>query len=343
MDRDAKPSPRASASPLLVLASAVPLLVGILLLQLFGPPSGPLTPSEIAALHNGLPAGRFVPGLLTYVAVLAVHFCACLAAIWLARDLLRETHGGRAYARIAVAMAATTMILIPLGALLPNVTVYSLTYAAFVDEFRGAGGASFFGQAGVAGTSPLVLGMLLPTWAGIAAVSAIAAAANAQLRKFPPALGDSGLARAAYVAVVHSRLKRCLVVLSIVLVTSTVAASLFFHLPGGFTVAKGSSQAGLLDRLTAFASELSFFWGCIYTLTLAAAVGLPIALFQQRVGTRLEELAADTTSADERDGLIKAAQIAGSLDQLKFVTALFAPLAAGPIANLLQVGSFLSG
>lgn len=342
MDRETQAPPPAAGSPLLVLAAAVPLLVAVLLLQLFGPQEGPLTATELATLHTGLPSGRFLPGELTYVAVLAVHFCACLAALWVARDLLRETHAGAGYARVAAAMAVVLMVCIPLGALVPGATVYALTYGAFASEFAGAGGASFFGEAGFAGISPLVLGMLLPTWAGVAAVAAIAAAAHAQLRKFPPALGDSGVARAAYVAVVHARLKRCLVVLSIVLVTSTVSASLFFHLPAGLPVAKGTPQAALMERLTAFASELSFFWGCIYTLTLAAAVGLPILLFQQRVAVRVEQLAADLAAADEREGLLKAAVISGSADQLKFVTTLFAPLAAGPIANLFQVGSFFS-
>jgi hypothetical protein len=335
-------SGRAAASPLMVLAAAVPLLLGVALLQLFGPLSGPLTDAEIRTLHTSLPAGQFLPGELTYVAVLAVHFCACAGAVWVARDMLRETPDG-AYGRVAATMAAVLIVIVPLGALVPDVTVYRLTYTAFAENFRGAGGASFFGESSLVGVSPLVLGMLLPTWAGIVAVAAIAAAANSQLRKFPPALGHSGIARAAYVAVVHSRLKRCLVVLSIVLVTSTVAASLFFHLPGGFALLPNTPQAALMERLTAFASELSFFWGCIYTLTLAAAVGLPVLLFQQRVGSRIEELAADTTAVDERDGLLKAAIISSSVNQLKFVTALFAPLAAGPIANFFQVGSFLSG
>jgi hypothetical protein len=329
-------------SPALVLLAAAPLLLALLLLQLVGSPVIPLTRDELVFLGQSLDGAAFIPGQITFLAVVAVHICACVVALLAARDVLRRTPEGTRYGWVAAGLTAAVVVAFPIGSWLNGFTAYELSYHAFVEAFRTMGaGASFVGKEGT--ITPLVLAMLLPSWAGVASVAFMAAAAYAQLRRFPPAIGATGEARAAYVARIYERLRRCLYLLAIVLVTSTVSASLFFHLAAGFPVEPKTPEAGLIARLADFASELSIFWGCIYTLTLGAAVGLPLLLFQQRVGTRLETLSADESAAEECKRLTEAGILSTGGDQLKFLATFLAPLAAGPIANFAQATTLFTG
>jgi hypothetical protein len=326
-----------------VLLAAAPFVLAIVTLQLIGSNAGPLAGPELAFLKTKLVRHAFIPGLITYAAVVLVHICICLVAIWMAVDMVRRTPGGTRYGVVAVLMAAAIIVAFVVGAQLPGIAAYELSYHGIVSAFRSMGAGLSFAGTDSGGVTPLALTMLLPAALGVMAVAAMAAAANAQLRGFPPPVGDTGEARAAYVGWIYARLRRCLYALSLVLVTSTISASLFFHLIGGFAAKAKSPEAALLARLTDYASELSIFWGCVFTLTLAAAVGLPMLLFQQRVGKRLEDLANDAAAAEESKGLTATGILSGGGEQLKFVVTCLAPLAAGPIANFAQAATMFSG
>lgn len=334
--------PGLTGSPAMVLLAGAPLLLAILLLQLIGSPAAPLARDELVLLGQSLDQPAYIPGLITFLAVVAVHVCACVVALLVAGSMLRRTPGGASYGWAAAALTAAIVLAFPLAAWLSGFTTYQLSYHAFVDAFRTMGaGASFVGQEGT--LTPLVLAMLVPSCAGVAAVAFMAAAAYSQLRRFPPAIGETGEARTTYVTRIYERLGRCLYILGIVLVTSTVSASLFFHLAAGFGVEAKTPEAGLIARLAGYASELSIFWGCIYTLTLGAAVGLPLLLFQQRIGSRLEELSEDDEAAEECRRLGESGILSGGGDQLKFLATFLAPLAAGPIANFAQATTLFTG
>jgi hypothetical protein len=321
-----------SLAPVLrVWLAAAPLLGAAVLLQLFGPaaPLGKTDAGRIGALLHGQ---AFIPGEITFLALALVHLFACGAAISLAMGMLRRTPGSRSVRRAAAILAFICIAAIPASTWFANLAVDLVTYRAFEDFFLSSGIGRPFAEGALA--SPLQLAIFIPSAAGIAAVCAVAAAANGQLTLFPFVLAARGKDQAERIAQLYGRLKRCLYALGIVLVTSTVTASLFFHLPAGLKVDPKAPEAALIGRFADFASEVAIFWGCAYSLTLALAVGLPVILFQNRV-RRLAEppfLAPES----ERASLARSGMISDGVEQLKFVTALLAPLAAGPISNFVQ-------
>jgi hypothetical protein len=274
-----------------------------------------------------------------------VHICVCLVAICSAVVMLQQTPGSRPYAVVALCLTLAFGVLFPAMAWWPGLNVYDLSYRNFVAAFHSLdAGGSFAGPFNDQRlVTPLIVMMLLPTWLGIAAVLAMAGAAYAQLQRFPPPIGDTGRARATYAGAIWARLRRCCYLLSLVLVTSTIAASIFFHLPASFALPEKAAELPLIHRLDDYASELSVFWGCVYTVTLIAAVGVPMLLFQSRVGTRVEGLSADAEGEEEHKQLTETGILAGGTDQLKYVASCLAPLAAGPITNFIQVSSLFQG
>jgi len=333
-------APKPRASPYLVVVAVAPLVLATLFLQLIGSPANPLSSEEFALLRERLIWQAFVPGEIVYVAVLVVNFCVSIVAIWVARDMLRSPRAAP-YKGVAALVTLALVIAFPAMAWMDGITLYQLSYHGIVAAFRGMGAGATFAGTGP-GATPLATTMLLSTCVGTAATAAASAAANFQLEQFPPAIGKTGEARAAYVVRIYGRLRRCLYALSLVLVTGTISASLFFHLITGFAVPPKTDEAALLARLSEYASELSILWGCIYTLTLVAAVGLPMLLFQQRVSKNLEELSADAYAAEECKRLTDAGILSGGGEQLKFLATFLAPLAAGPIANFAQATTVFS-
>jgi hypothetical protein len=118
--------------------------------------------------------------------------------------------------------------------------------------------------------------------------------------------------------------------LTAVLVTSTLAASLFFHLPTKL-LAEGSD-----GPLVPYAGELSIFWGTVFTLTLLATVTPPLLHARHRLAAITEGV----VDADEEDETRKWLSQEGLLEsfgqQLRLILALLAPLITGPVANFLQ-------
>lgn len=323
----------------LIWLAGAPLVLAVLLLQLFGPLDGPLSSHDLATLRNELRTVAFLPGEITFVAVVAAHLFACLGAICIAAGLLRRTPRSAPFARTGMAVAAVFTLALPAtAAVLPGNAV-ALSYGAFRHFFIATEAAPHFVRPVASiGPTPLDLAVLLPTAFGIVAVALMAAAAHAQLQLFRNIIEARGQRQAARIRQVHDRLKRCLYMLGLVLVTSTVAASLFFHLPSRFT-AKNAEAAGLLRRFGEFASEISLFWGAVFSLTLAAAVGLPLLLLQERVRRSLEPPPLGTASDEGRQLLTGSGTLAEGREQLKFIAALLAPLAAGPMANFINSAS----
>ncbi|MGH8575053.1 MAG: hypothetical protein ACREX8_21165, partial [Gammaproteobacteria bacterium] len=208
MDREAR-ALDLKVGPWLVLVSAVPVLLAVTILQLLGKPAAPLSDLQLAELGAKLGWSDFVPGLITYAAVVVAHICVCAVAIWVAVDMLRRSPDGALYGKWAAGMAGVVIAALLIGAGIEGAAAFQLTYHAIVDAFRSMGTGAPFAGAGHGLVSPLALIMFLPSALGIVAVAAMSAAANAQLRRFPPPLGETGEARAAYVGRVYARLRQC--------------------------------------------------------------------------------------------------------------------------------------
>ena len=315
--------------------AALPLACAVLLFEVFGPFAGPLSSAELAVLKKAIPPTDFLPGEITFLSVVALHIAICAATLRLAVGLLRRTPGAATFGRTGLWVAAAVGAAIAALFLLLDSATGGLAYRAYQSFFTETELAPGFSAAGPLHISPLSLAILLPTILGVVAVAMTSAAAHAQLHLFRRLFERPG-GQAARVRQLHGRLKQCLYALSLVLVTATVSASLFFHLPTRFAVIPKSNGEPLMARLSAFASEMSFFWGLIFSLTLAAAVGLPLVLLHARVRRALDPPFPGMERGPHRKLIEETGLLQGGREQVKFFVTLLAPLCAGPAANLLQ-------
>ena len=316
-----------------VWAAAGPLIAAVALLQLFGVPP-PLSLHEVKTLAPHV--GDYLPGEVTFVAVALVHLVLCTAAIVAALGLLRRTPGSVRFLRAGLWVGILSLVAFPVaGFFSERVVAANLSYGVFHTLFAETGQGHHF-IARPFGLTALEVGILLPAAAGIFAVAFTAAAANAQLPLFGLIVRAKGDARMARIAQLSERLKRSVYGLALILVTSTVLASIFFHLAANLELPANSLHAPLLKRLSAFAVELSIFWGAVYTVTLAVAVGLPTLILHARVQRLLEPPFNTPTAVQRREQLSKTSVLTGSGEQLKLIAAILAPLATGPIASVVQ-------
>lgn len=358
-----------------VLLAVAPLLVAGWLLQLLGPLGGPLSAHDLGRLRGALTTEPFLPGALTLIAVLAVHVCVCLGGIVLAAVILCRIYGGLRPALLVASLGLTLGFDVLLLGVCAHrsLTVYRMSYFQFIDLYRGTGAEASLLHPRVLGLDALTISILLPVGLGIIGVALMMAAMLGEVQALGPPPEPEDKPFEAQLQFAYARLKRCLYILSIGLVTSTVAASLFFHLPsklstpglaGGPTMLEarfdrlGSvgveatlKQAELAGRLNTlqtaelsalrakfdeFAAELSTFWGAVFTLTLIVAAGLPVALLQHKVRLYVEKSGMPSKELAAQGRLETAGVLGGTADQVKLLLALVAPLASGPISNLVQ-------
>src|SRR4051812_28441749 len=221
----------------LVLLTIAPVLIGVGLLQLLGPIGDPLSADEFRTFKQALTPEPFLAGMLTLVGVLSIHVCVCLCGIGVALGMLRRHKGERpgflGFTLLCVAGVIAALILLervrPNGH--PILMVYQISYDFYDQLYRHTGAADSLLSPRLAGVDALGWAVLIPTLIGIIGVGITSAAAAAELRALPepPPLPDPPYEAALQNA--QGRLKRLLYVLTIGLVTSTIAVSLFFHLP----------------------------------------------------------------------------------------------------------------
>ena len=126
-------------------------------------------------------------------------------------------------------------------------------------------------------------------------------------------------------------LLHCFYVLSGVLVTSTLTALLFFHLPvTALSAIPGTN--GLSADAASFASALGTFWGAIYSLTLFAVFVGPAAKIYVHVRT---VLVGDEHGKSVADWLREHGLALSLAEGIKNVLVLVAPLLVGPVGDLV--------
>jgi hypothetical protein len=363
----------------LLALTLVPIAIAVALLQLLGPVGAPVSALELRLLKGALSVEPFLAGILSLVAVLAVHLCICLCGLALARSMLARADEDRSFfwfgIAVGVAVGATVLLLSfwtqPDGR--HALTVYRLTYDFFHDLYSGSGAERSLLQPRLLGVDALGWSILIPTLLGIVGVGALTAAAAAELRHLPEPPPLPNEVYEVRLETAQGRLKRSLYVLTLGLVASTIAVSLFFHLPaklsqnafrggvpalawnvGGMTDAQlgaataraeqvgkaeavqGEEMKAIRAKLDDFAGELTIYWGAVFTLTLLAAGAVPLLLLERRVRRYAENSADAAAVAAAEDRLAKAGLLSGGLDQVKLVAAVIAPLASGQIATLVQ-------
>lgn len=365
----------------LVLLTVVPVLIGVGLLQLLGPISGPLSPAELATFKSALSPEPFLAGILTLVGVLSIHVCVCLCGIAVALGMLRKHKGERpgftGFALLCV--AGVVVMLLALEQVRrdgqPVLMIYQISYDFYAQLYQGTGAARSLLNPRFAGIDALGWAVLIPTLIGIVGVGICSAAAAAELRALPEPPELPNPLYEAKLKNVQGRLKRLLYVLTIGLVTSTIAVSLFFHLPsklaesgGGEGAAAASYEAigtmdkaqldlaaaraaardkiaareadelaGIRAKIDDYGGEVSIFWGALFTLILLATGAVPLLILQRDVRIYAENSrdAEAVEAAQKRLG--DSGLLSGGLDQVKLIGAVIAPLASGPIASFVQV------
>ena len=364
----------------LVLLTIVPVLIGVGLLQLLGPIGGPLSADELDLFKKALTPEPFLAGVLTLVGLLSIHVCVCLCGIGVALGMLRR-HKGEKPGFLGFALLCVAGVIVMLLALelvrrdgQPVLMIYQISYDFYDQLYRDTGAGKSLLSPRLAGIDALGWAVLVPTLIGIIGVGITSAAAGAGLRALPdpPPLPDPHYE--AKLKNVLGRLKRLLYVLTIGLVTSTIAVSLFFHLPAKLAENSGSAapaityeaigtmdkaqldlaaaRAAARDRIAArdaaglaeirkkiddYGGEVTIFWGAIFTLILLATGAVPLLLLQRDVRIYAENSrdAEAVEAAQQRLGA--SGLLTGGLDQVKLIGAVVAPLASGPIASFVQV------
>jgi hypothetical protein len=277
-----------------------------------------------------------VSGALTLSTAALIHFFVSLAALTLAILTLRNVPGSRMYASVGIALALTLAVILPLLAVTAgrSITAVNLTYFAVEDLLGATNAASPLREAG--SLTPLHIWIYGPTLLGIVSVAMMAAAAFAQLSMLDAKQIHSEAEKEALICLVYKHIKACAYMLSLVLVTSATTASLYFHLP--LRALGPLNEAGELSeqRLQAFADQLSLFWGGVFTLTLIAAIGIPLLLVQGRLRDFLDSLKPPELAVQTRDRLSKVGFLYDGREQAKLIFSFMAPLATGPLASLMQ-------
>jgi hypothetical protein len=318
--------------------------------------------------------------VLSLVAVVSIHVCVCLCGIAVAWGMLRRhRHGTAGLALFGAAAAGFVGLLLVLlekwrAGGQAVLIVYQISFDFFDQLYRGTGAARSLLEPRFAGVDALGWAVAIPVLMGILGISAATAAAAAELRSLPPPPPLPDPPYEAKLQTVQGRLKRLLYVLTIGLVTSTVAVSIFFHLPsklaarsfdtgrpaltyaiggmdrnalaqvsdlaearGKVAALQAAELAQLRARIDDFAGELSIFWGAVFTLILLAAGAVPLLLLQRivRLYTENARDAVALEAAQKRLG--DNGLLTGGLDQVKLIGAVVAPLASGPLVNFVQL------
>ena len=308
----------------LVVLAAAPIAIGTVLLQLMAPIDTPVRIADIVASSGQ----RYLPGLVTLIAVLTIHVCVCLVGIVLAVLTARSRREDRTLLLFAIA-AATAIVLGLLVGRSPEIEAYRLSYFFFRDLYQG--------HSGLMRAGTLELAMLLPTVLGIYGVATLTAASGALLRAIPPPPSLPDRQHELLLRRVHGRLKRFLYILAVGLVASTLAVSIFFGLPGNLPMCRASgAAAGVVAACTSlkdFAGEMSTYWGAVLSLALFACGGVPLLMLQHRVRCYLET-SLDHEPVDEAEKrLTETGLLSDGGEQVKVALTVLAPLASGPVAG----------
>jgi len=267
--------------------------------------------------------------MLTYLSFVSVHVVVCVGVVVYLIHLMRKLPS-LALRRAVLFTSIVTVLLVGLVFVFERkadeLVIVQLGYKAICTALETANLSTNLASAcfGDAAITKLTLLAWVPAFAGMIAVAFAAGFA------YGNAAGLPALANAEWRTVFDQRVKglqKGLYALSMVLVSSTIAITIFAHFPAGL-VKNGS---GLATAISKYSSGLSTFWGALFSLTLAATFAAPAyLLLRQAYG---QQAAAE-------DGVDLGAWLHEHVfvsirNQLVNVASLLAPLLVGPLSSLL--------
>lgn len=297
--------------PWIVLITGVPFVTAVVVLNFVGP-------TATANFVVDATAPRGLPGLVSFCAVAVAQICLCLGVLFgIVRLFARiPVPDKRPYVWLGVAYGAVMFAAL---ALMPTYggVAGELTYrmgARLLDEAHPAWLAS-----NVVGPTPLYLGYFVPSFLGSLTVIAAATTMYALVR-YRTRESET-----------DSQLRTILYAMTLILVLSTLAASLFFHLPQ--SIVAGDDRAAFVAQ----AAEVSLFWGVVYSLTLAATVLPAYVLVQEDQTDRPQDSRDRPSDSNLADG----SKADHGTRRIELIVTVLAPMVTGPVASLIQ-GSLIT-
>lgn len=281
--------------PVSMAVVAAPLALGVVVLQIYGPVGELLTDDQLKSLHEMQPT---VGGSLTYVSVTLLHYTVCVCALFYFVRLVADVPVAlrRRYLLTAFVLAVVVLFylfgplcfreFVPLWFSENAGRVHELLYYNFEKVYERTGQCDTTTQDQCQIFPTLYPAIFWPTFFGVVAAAAGAAAANVQGRL----VADAGDGKDdSFYATRRRSLKYSSLLLGAVLTTSTVSSAVFLHLPQ--RIFDNDQQRGFckpqdwaLEKLQNYGDELTLFLGTIYTLTVLAAIAWPFWRLQ-RSGT----------------------------------------------------------
>ena len=282
-----------------LLTPMAPVLLAVLVLQMYGPSGDPLTTSELKSLQSQ--NFEFVYGRITYVAVTTLYYFVFTIIIFLYCNLWRNSPGPtkkvlRSSLWPGIFVAALFSGLFYLAGEW-NLTIHQLssinllTVHGIEDEHCGISCLYLPSQTlrewsshGCRGWWEFQIASTLPVIPAVVTTIALAAFTNAQVLRFG---ADKHGSTRLYFAC-HHMIMRCLPMASSLLVTGVISSAVWFHLPVvrfRSRLLEGSDKGGengnqtlesALQKLQSYGDEMTLFWGVTYTLIVVVVIALPI-------------------------------------------------------------------
>ncbi len=307
--------------PWRIFVTIVPLVMAILALQFFVPENGLRATMPEEWWLSQMKSPGYSGGYIGYATAASVHILICVVVIvfnlyhiWTCDQAARN--------RLLV---IATLYFFTLGLLLvltnhPGLAAYKITFLNIRELYEGT-------QLFDALKDMLGVHVMVPTIFGVAAVIAAATGAESLFVDFDREtsnLNEQALKQKIAI------LKRGFQSLSVVLVSTVIAAAIAFHLPARLYEGDGEKL------INAYADEVTIFWGAIFTLTLLATY-LPQLFRLRELSKRYmktQERKADESAVPE--WLSDTALFGNFKSHLTTLFTLLAPLITGSLSSVIQ-------
>lgn len=331
-------SATATAPLRLLLPQVVPLALAVIILQFFGLGSAAENLKLITSTNDSssFKSLEHFGDIMLLAGAAVCHICICTVAIW---RFVTYTVGHKSQAHSMLFLCSALIFTAVVGAMivLPGngLAVFQLTYFIVRDLVAGGLSSSPLLPEFAFGASALSLSAWALSGFGVAAVVAATMAASIAARPLPIKSTD-GVCKEeseAWKAEFAQRLKLLqgdLYILSLVLVSSSISASLYFHIPVSLYAEE------LQPPVTAYLDDLTLFWAAIYTLTLIASI-IPAYLYLRSQAKSYARSKLKIEQPGEiRIWLSSLTMNSPVSEQIMNFAVLLAPLFAGPLGNTLQ-------
>ena len=325
----------------LVLPPVIPVLGALIMLEFVSLPNAALSSYlETISIHdktlfieNGVELLFHMGGILIYSIVTYFHFFICLGSIVYCWVRIREV---KHFPKKPLTTAVCLMVLLVVGMLIGlsglGLVAYELSYFNVSALLCHSPELRNLCEPYLWDVSKLALLVCVPTILGIVAVLSASGVAVVMARDIPEE--DETIWRQHFSQRVHD-LQECFYVLSAVLVTSTLSAAIFFHLP----IELIEQDHAVREALGSYTKGLSIFWGGIYTLTLMAIFLAPTLLLWYRARVYAHKFHSVDSPKQFRDWLSTNELTITTNRHIGNFTALLAPLMVSMVSSATQFTS----